>query len=445
MKYVTGLEGSLSPFCGEMDHEGAKKILVLDTNVLIHDPESIFKFENNHIMLPFVVIEELDGLKKGHGEIASSARQVLRIIDSLRAKGPIASGIPLDGGGLFSVDTTMNETHVPFLIDKKDNQIIKTALSISAKKPRDENGRPMSVILISKDTAIRIKAESCGLSSEDYLNDKTSIFRLCGGILNDGDSLNSILSVRYLKTSEEIYRLQGADRQAKIRNGKSIEGISAKNTEQQCAIDALINPEIEVIALTGAAGTGKTLLALAAAIHQTTKKSPLYEQVVVSRPVVPMGNDIGYLPGDLAEKLAPWMQPIFDNLEVLVNTPKEQIKDSTPVSRYRSFQYLIDSGVLQIEALTYIRGRSLPKRYFIVDEAQNLRPIDVKTIITRCGEGTKIVLTGDMNQIDTPYLDAAGNGLAYLISHFINEENFCYLNLKGSVRSRLAEQGARLL
>jgi PhoH-like ATPase len=199
------------------------------------------------------------------------------------------------------------------------------------------------------------------------------------------------------------------------------------------------------MALTGAAGTGKTLLALAAGIHQTTKASPLYEQVVVARPITPMGNDIGYLPGDIHEKLGPWMQPIFDNLEVIVNTPKDQVKDNSPASRYASYQYLIDSGLLQIEALTYIRGRSLPRRYFIVDEAQNLRPLDVKTIVTRCGEGTKLIFTGDLDQIDTPYLDDASNGLAYLISRFINEENFCYLNLKGTVRSRLAEQGARLL
>ena len=203
--------------------------------------------------------------------------------------------------------------------------------------------------------------------------------------------------------------------------------------------------QLEVVALTGSAGTGKTLLALAAGIHQTTKKAPLYEQVVVARPVVPMGNDIGYLPGDVNEKLTPWMQPIFDSLEVIVNTPKGYMKDETSAARYRSSQYLIETGVLQIEALTYIRGRSMPLRYFIVDEAQNLRPIDVKTIITRCGEGTKIVLTGDMQQIDTPYLDSKSNGLAYLISRFINEENFCYLNLSCTVRSRLAEQGARLL
>ena len=445
MNYVTELDRPSKPVFPVMDLEETKKVFVLDTNVLIHDPGSIFKFGNHEVVIPLAIIEELDRLKKGHGEIAASARQALRTIDGLSAKGPISSGINLKRGGIFSVSIGANEAASGFLENQTDNQIIKTALFIVGKKPRNKDGSPMPVVLVSKDTAVRIKAESFGLHAEDYKCDKTSLFRLHGNILDYVDDCNSVLSVRYLKAGDDIYRLQGSDRQTKIRNGKSLEGISAKNIEQRCAIDALISPETEAVALTGAAGTGKTLLALAAAIHQTTKKSPLYDQVVVARPVVPMGNDIGYLPGDLSEKLAPWMQPIFDNLEVIVSTPKEQVKDNAPVSRYKSFQYLIDSGVLQIEALSYIRGRSLPQRYFIVDEAQNLRPIDVKTIITRCGEGTKIVFTGDLNQIDTPYLDASSNGLAYLISHFINEENFCYLNLKGSVRSRLAEQGGRLL
>src|SRR5208337_3809326 len=189
-------------------------------------------------------------------------------------------------------------------------------------------------------------------------------------------------------------------------------------------------------------------LALAAGLHQTSqivKKTSFYEQVIVSRPIVPMGKDIGYLPGDLEEKLTPWMQPIFDNLEVILNTPKGLIKDNANISKIKSYQYLMDAGLLQVEPLTYIRGRSLPKRYFVIDEAQNLRPLDVKTIVTRCGEGTKIIFTGDLDQIDTPYLDKMSNGLSYLISRLINEENFCFLNLKSSVRSKLAEQGAQLL
>lgn len=428
------------------NHRKMKKIFVLDTNVLIHDPNSILSFDEHDVVIPFVVLEELDRLKKGHGDIASSARAALRIIDNLRERGPLISGIEIGTGGLLSISTTLSSSVSGFMDGvSEDNKIIKTALGIVEKRRTDGTWNVMPVILVSKDITVRIKAEACGLEAEDYKNDKTTLFQKYGRVLEETDYTNGIHSIRYLRSEEDIYRFQGTDNRTKIKNGKSLDGISAKNVEQRCAIDALINPDIEVVALTGPAGTGKTLLALAAGIHQTTKRSPLYEQVVVARPVVPMGNDLGYLPGDINEKLAPWMQPIFDSLEVIVKTPKVHFKDDTSMSQYRSFQYLIDSDVLQIEALTYIRGRSLPQRYFIVDEAQNLRPIDVKTIITRCGEGTKIVFTGDLNQIDTPYLDAKSNGLAYLISKFINEENFCYLNLSCTVRSRLAEQGARLL
>lgn len=414
-----------------------KKTYVLDTNVLIHDPESIFRFEDNDVVIPLVVIEELDKLKKGHGERAHSSRHALKLIDTLRGEGDIASGIGLKTGGKLAVINikSLSEGLSP------DNRIIGTALHLQG----GEKFRECPVILVSKDTAIRIKAESEGLRVEDYKNDKTSIFKEYGRVLNNSDYPNGIRSVRYMQAGKDIFRLQGEDRQLKIKSGKTLDNIFPKNIEQECAIDGLISPDIEIVALTGPAGTGKTLLALAAGIHQSTKKAPLYEQLLVARPIIPMGNDLGYLPGDIEAKIAPWMQPIFDNMEVIFNTPKGQVKDFTNVSKYKNYQYLIDSGILQIEALTYIRGRSLPKRYFIIDEAQNLRPLDVKTIITRCGEGTKIVFTGDLNQIDTPYLDAMSNGLAYLISCFINEENFCYLNLTGTVRSRLAEQGARLL
>jgi PhoH-like ATPase len=427
-------------------HREMRKIFVLDTNVLIHDPNSIFSFDKHDVVIPFIVLEEIDRLKKGHGEIASSARDALRIIDRLREKGSLTSGIEIGTGGVLSIGTTLSSAPTTFIDGvTEDNKIIKTALGVAEKQKTDGKSNFAPVTLVSKDVSVRIRAEACGLHAEDYESDKTTLFQRYGRVLAETDYTNGIHSIRYLRVGDEIYRLQGSDNQTKIKNGKSLEGISPKNVEQRCAIDALLNPDIEVVAITGSAGTGKTLLALAAAIHQTTKKSPLYEQVVVARPIVPMGNSLGYLPGDVVEKLAPWMQPIFDSLEVIVNTPKGHIKDETSTAQYRSFQYLIDTGVLQIEALTYIRGRSLPLRYFIVDEAQNLRPIDVKTIITRCGEGTKIVLTGDMQQIDSPYLDSKSNGLAYLISRFINEENFCYLNLSCTVRSRLAEQGARLL
>jgi PhoH-like ATPase len=239
-----------------------------------------------------------------------------------------------------------------------------------------------------------------------------------------------------------IFRLWGKDTMMPIKRQRTISGIYPRNTEQECAVDALSADEISVVALTGQAGSGKTLLALAAGLHLFEKNR--HEQVMVARPVVPMGNDLGYLPGEISDKLRPWMQPIYDNLDVIVGTPKER-KDNTNASKYRSAEYLVESEIIHIEPLTYIRGRSLPRKFLVIDEAQNLRPLDVKTILTRAGEGTKVILTGDLEQIDTPYLDAQSNGLAHLISRFIDEEFFCYLNLRKSARSALAEKSAELL
>lgn len=422
----------------------SKKTFILDTNVLIHDPESILKFEENDVVIPISTIEELDELKRGQGEIPYSARHALKLIDSLRANGNadaqgqgLHKGVPIPNGAGGRLIIELNE---PLMFHKNsaDNRIISIAADMHKKN------NPTRVVLVSKDAAVRIKAESLGVTVQDYKNDKTSIFRQYGRVLSSEEELNGISSVRYVKDGDVIVRVNKNCRSA-IKRGKKIEGIAPKNLEQECAIDALLNPDINVVALTGKAGSGKTLLSLAAALHQTTKQNPLYEQVLVARPVVSVGNDIGYLPGDVGEKLRPYMQPIFDNLEVILETPRGMVKDKQIVSKYKSYQYLLESGILQVEPLTYIRGRSLPLRYFIVDEAQNLRPIDVKTIITRCGEGTKIVFTGDVDQIDSPFLDSFSNGLSYLISKFIDLENFCYLSLGKSARSQLADIAADIL
>lgn len=431
-----------------------KKTFVIDTNVLIHDPECIFKFEDNDVVLPITVVEELDKLKKGHGDIPFSARQALRIIDSLREKGNISKGVKLDTGGTIQV--AVDKDYDPCSPVLMDNRIISLALELNRKKGK----KP--VILVSKDTAVRIKAEALGITVQDYKHDKTYLFQKYGVIIEE-DYRNGIKSIRYLKKGDEIYRVWGEKNMEPIRKWKNIMGITPKNIEQLCALDALLTDKIDVVAITGKAGTGKTLLALAAGIHllekslakiqnlkNQTKEQDIsneryFEQILVARPVIPIvGQDIGFLPGDVEEKLGPWMQPIYDNLDVIIGTPAESKKEGKPV-KYKSSRYLIDSGMIQIEPLTYIRGRSLPHRYIIIDEAQNLRPLDVKTIITRCGEGTKVVFTGDLYQIDTPYLDFSSNGLSYLISRFIQEENFCYLNLTQSARSKLAERAAELL
>jgi PhoH-like ATPase len=417
-----------------------KKIFVLDTNVLIHDPEAFLNFADNDVVLPITVIEELDKLKRGGGEIPYSARHALRLIDSFREMGNLSNGVELPGGGTLRVVVEESKSLEKY---SNDNKIIATAVSFALN---EQNHQP--VILVSKDTSVRIKADALRLVTQDYLKDKTTVFEKYGNLLEDRAEMNGIKSVKYLKSGDKIFRAYGEDRMELIRRQRSVMHISPKNIEQECAIDALLATNVNVVALTGRAGTGKTLLAVAAGLYFCTKKvaadqQRTYEQVMVARPIVPLGNDIGFLPGDIKEKMHPWMQPIYDNLDVIVGTSDELIEEKN--TKYKSSDYLVESGIVHIEPLTYIRGRSLPRRYLIIDEAQNLRPLDVKTIITRCGEGTKVIFTGDLEQIDSPYLDAASNGLAFLIKRFIDEENFCYLNLKTSARSALAEQAAMLL
>jgi len=418
------------------------KTFVLDTNVLLHDPEALLQFEDNDVVIPLAVIVELDGLKRGHGEIPASARRSLRLIDDFRRKGDLAAGVELPGKGRIRVDT--GDRGMEASSQSADNSIVLTAVRLKVNNPDP-------VVMVSKDTAVRIKAETLGVSAENYRSDKSTIFQKCGRLIEGGESVEEFGSVRYRSTPSGLERIVGKGEWGDLEEKDDPMGIAARNPEQQCALDALSSRSVDVVALTGRAGTGKTLLALASGIELCTRMRAKaegsgagYEQVMVARPIVPMGNDLGYLPGEVGEKLLPWMQPIYDNLDVIVGTPGEG-KDSNPAFKYRSADYLIESGVVHIEPLTYIRGRSLPRRYLIIDEAQNLRPLDVKTIITRCGEGTKVVFTGDLDQIDQPYLDATSNGLSYLISRFINEVNFCYLNLSISARSPLAEQGAELL
>jgi len=414
-----------------------KKTFVLDTNILIHDYNALESFEENDVVIPIKVIEELDNFKSGAGEVPYCARKALRIVGIYSGRGDISRGVRLPGGGCLRVEID-EKNH--FREAKSDNLIISCAMAL-------KENHASHVVIVSKDTSVRIKAGTMNVSAQDYKQDKTTLFQKYGSVLTEKDYNNGILSVRYQCQGEEIYRIWSNDLQCSIRKNRDINGISPKNIGQTCAVDALTSPDISVVALTGKAGSGKTLLALAASLHQMTKKSGLlYDKVMVARPPVPMnGYDLGFLPGDLLEKIDPWMQPIYDNLEVLYKTPKDTDEHRNIGRReYKSYQYLIDKGFLEIGNLTYIRGRSLPGRYVIIDEAQNLRPLDVKTLVTRLGEGSKIVFTGDLGQIDTPYLNAESNGLAYLIARLINEDDFCYLNLEKSARSTLADRMAIL-
>lgn len=423
------------------------KIYVLDTNVVVHDPGAVEKFEENEVVLPITVIEELDSLKKGQGEIPYSARQALRIIDSYRNRGNITKGVGLPGGGRLRVETRTSNG-LPFGRNKPDDRIIGTALLLKKKhEGRGKGDGPRQVILVSKDTAVRIKGQSLGVRAEDFRTDKTTLFQQYGHLLNEREDVNGIRSVRYMRSGEGIYRLYGDGLSEEIRRERAVSGIRPQNPEQECAVDALLSDGTDVVALTGKAGSGKTLLALAAGLHLCEKSHPgrRVDKVVVVRPTVPVGgNDMGFLPGELDEKMRPWAAPVLDNLDIIVETP-EHVKDEKRASRYRSSYYLLENGLVQVQPITYVRGRSLFNSFFIIDEAQQLRPLDIKTLLTRAGRGTKVVLCGDMDQIDTPYLDATSNGLAYLISRFINDERFCYLRLQRSARSPLADKAAEIL
>jgi len=314
--------------------------------VLIHDYNALESFEENHVVLPIRVIEELDSLKTGAGEVAYSARKALRNIGVYSGQGNISQGVLLPGGGNLRVE--VDEENY-FRENKSDNLIISCAMAL-------QKNQVPNVVIVSKDTSVRIKAGAVNVRAQDYKRGKTTLFQKYGVVLMEEDYNNGIRSVRYQCQGDDIYRLWSNDLRCSIRNNRDLNGISPKNVGQVCAMDALTCPEINVVALTGKAGSGKTLLALAAALHQMTKKGgPLYDKAMVARPPVPMnGYNLGFLPGDLLEKIDPWMQPIYDNLEVLYKTPKDMDENrNLGRKEYKSYQYLIDKGFLEIGNLTY--------------------------------------------------------------------------------------------
>ena len=437
------------------------KTYVLDTNVLLHDPDSLMAFEENDVVIPLVVIEEIDDQKKRQDEIGRAARRVAHHLDELRRSGKLSEGVPTAGGGKLWIEIHDPRGDMPGELDlrKPDNQIIAVTAQIKRAMPK----RP--VILVSKDINVRVKAEALDLAAEDYERDKVvrGTDELYVGIQTidvDVDVMErfnrdgSLPGVDYgLRPNEFVHfqvpgqhSLSAIGRFELTRNEvvplapvrKETWGITAKNLGQRFALDALLNEEIRLITLTGRAGTGKTLMALAAGLHSVLDTHS-YRRLLVTRPVVPMGKEIGYLPGDKEEKLRPWMQPIYDNLEFLMSTMYKDQMVGDMVNR------LQDKGLFEVEALTYIRGRSIPQQLIIVDEAQNLTPHEVKTIISRAGEGTKMVLTGDPYQIDHPYLDFSSNGLCFAVEKFKDSPIAAHVTLTKGQRSELAELAAVLL
>lgn len=442
-----------------------KKVFILDTNVLLSSPLALYKFEENDVVIPISVIEEIDHFKKDQNDIGRNAREVSRVLDRLRGQGALSSGIPIfpdrEGTGNLFVYLGHNMDILPELLaNNTDNHILAIGLTL-----QKQFGESRKVVVITKDTNLRIKADAFGLLAEDFEADYIRLDDQFSGVANVAvppEAINEFYISREMRIDNERFLpnqfviiedaednnqfvygtydgTQGVVRMLEPRTD-GVWGIFPRNLEQTFALESLLDDSIQLVTITGAAGTGKTLLAIAAGLSKTTDED-IYTKLLVSRPIFPLGRDVGYLPGDLDEKLNPWMQPIFDNLELLLG--------GSPGLRQKrmgkNYQELINQGMLAVEALTYIRGRSIPNQYFIVDESQNLTSHEVKTILTRAGEGTKIVLTGDPHQIDNPYLDSRNNGLTYVIERFKHENIAAHVHLEKGERSELATIASGLL
>ena len=437
------------------------KIFVLDTNVLLHDYKCIYNFQDNDIVIPIVALEELDKFKKGNDTLNFNARESTRELDELIGKADPVKGIPI-GKGHGKLYLALGQKYpdsmkVSFPEPTADHRI----LAIAEKVSKDNPGR--KVVVVSKDINLRVKAKSLGIAAEDYTTDKVQNIEVIYKGIDTIDNVNPELinkiyqdragvSVDEFKFSREIFAheyliLKGDNKSAlthydpferriNLVEKKKIYGIEPRNAEQALALDALMRPEINLISLTGKAGTGKTLLAVAAALQQ----AGTYEQIFVARPIIPLTNqDLGFLPGDVKEKIGPYMMPLFDNLGVIKHQFGANSKEVHKIDEMLKDERLV------ITPLAYIRGRSLSNAFFIIDEAQNLTPHEVKTIVTRAGENVKIVFTGDIQQIDSPYLDSTSNGLSYLTDKMKGQNLFAHMNLVKGERSALAELASDLL
>jgi PhoH-like ATPase len=439
-----------------------RKTFVIDTNVLLHDPNAIAQFKNNDVVIPMIVLEELDSMKRQSDELGKNARHVLRYIDSLKEKnvGNLHEGVQIESGSTvrIHVETRDGEKRggekkdFPLPLDRS-NKILLAAHQI--------HGMGQVVVLVSKDFVVRVKAEAIGLEAKDYENLKASYDNLYKGyrkievpkrdidtFFKDGYLAVDIKDFRpneycLLTSPEQSSAICKYNRvtnrlEPLIKISRDIWGIHPLNLEQKCALDLLLRDDIKLVTLVGPAGTGKTLLALASGMKKVFDEG-LYSRILVSRPIIPLGKDIGYLPGTKEEKLYHWMQPIYDNLEFLCRST------SGSGNERETQAWIMESKKIEMEAVTYIRGRSLPEMFMIIDEAQNLTPHEVKTIISRAGKGTKVVLTGDPTQIDNPYLDKDSNALTFVVGKFQQHALFGHVFLERTERSELAALAAEVL
>ena len=433
---------------------------VLDTNVLLYDPNALEVFEDNELVIPITVIEEVDRFKKDLNETGRNARLVSRRLDELRAQGRLSRGVPLPSGGKLRVEIpTGTEQKVPSILmnHSNDNQIINVAHKLA------QVAEPGDVILVTRDTNMRIKADSLGIQAEDYEHAHIHIDESYTGVREvtvagerlselysqgwlaweDGEAYpNQFLILKAEENASQTGMARYDQKQKRLRlvgkHREGVWGIFARNKEQLFVLDMLMDDSVHLVTIDGMAGTGKTLMAIACGLKKVADDRE-FRRLVVSRPIFPLGRDMGFLPGDVSEKLNPWMKPIFDNLDLLLG---EHDRDDRRGGGQPSYQALLDQGILEVEPLTYIRGRSMPRQYLVVDEAQNLTPHEVKTVLTRAGEGTKIILTGDPYQIDNPYVDSTSNGLTYVVERFKESQAAGHITLRKGERSQLAELAA---
>jgi PhoH-like ATPase len=436
------------------------KNYILDTNVLLHDPNSLLNFDDNHVVIPIEVIEEIDRFKRESSELGQNARQVSRMLDGFRGEGSLSEGVQLPNGGKLKVAFQKNgngngDSHI-VNGNSVDNRILLLAAGIQKTQPKNP------AILVSKDINLRIKADALGLQAEDYENDRVHIQDLYTGMIELSVGPEKMAAFRsngelevnggkkyfpneFCTLIDETNPKKAALTKVDATGTKLVPiidcregvwGIKPRNREQHYAFDALLDDRVKLVTLMGKAGTGKTLMAMAAGLKRTVLDRE-FRRLVVARPTISMGKELGFLPGSLEEKLAPWMQPIHDALEML--------SDLNMGHDHRRSGDLMRSGAIVVEALSYIRGRSIANQFMVIDEAQNLTPLEAKTIITRCGSGTKIIFTGDPYQIDNPYVDSSSNGFNYIVSRFRDQAIAAHIELQKGERSELAELAANIL